>query len=482
MQATGGGVLQFSGNGGGAFNNAGGIIRAMDGSEVQLHTNASISGGTLSAAGSGVIRALGGYNVVLSNVTLEGSVIVDNNTNFGVLGSITNSGNILVNSTNNATNIDLQGLVSLVGGGTISLSGADARVGGGGFLINRDNIIQGAGSIGMNAAGLTNAAAGVIVANTAGGTMFLDPNPFLGMVNDGTLRAAAGGTLQLWGNGGGQFTVGDAGSVEALDGGTVTNGAGAVLTNNSGGTLRGGNWRAISTGNAATLNLPGGNITRNEAAVTLSGAEAQFAQLAALQDNAGSLDVSGGKLFSTQGSLTNSGQLTAGQGGTVAVAGAFSQTAAGTLNIGINGRPAAAGANGLLQAGAPSILAGVLRVIFNPAGIFVPVPGDVWDLILAPAISGIFAAVQIQAESLPANSELLVDQQADRVSLRLAAVAPLTGGDTYAKWLARQEFAKAEDSAAEADPDGDSLVNLMEYALGRDPLAARTPLTGLPDF
>jgi len=47
--------LQLSGTNGGAFNNAGGTIRALDGSTVRLSGGAVITGGTLSTAGSGVI-------------------------------------------------------------------------------------------------------------------------------------------------------------------------------------------------------------------------------------------------------------------------------------------------------------------------------------------------------------------------------------------------------------------------------------------
>ena len=45
MQASAGGLLRLTGNGGGDFNNSGGLIQALDGSEVQLTAGATINGG-----------------------------------------------------------------------------------------------------------------------------------------------------------------------------------------------------------------------------------------------------------------------------------------------------------------------------------------------------------------------------------------------------------------------------------------------------
>lgn len=43
---------------------------------------------------------------------------------------------------------------------------------------------------------------------------------------------------------------------------------------------------------------------------------------------------------------------------------------------------------------------------------------------------------------------------------------------SYAAWAQGVEWAKAEDSASSADPDGDGLSNFMEWAFGADPLVA----------
>ena len=61
MEASGGGILSLTGSGGGNFDNTGGIIQALTGSEVQLTQNVSITGGTLTTAGDiGDIRVVAG--------------------------------------------------------------------------------------------------------------------------------------------------------------------------------------------------------------------------------------------------------------------------------------------------------------------------------------------------------------------------------------------------------------------------------------
>ena len=51
MEASNGGFLLLNGNGGGGFDNTGGTISALDGSQVQLTNGAAITGGTLTTVG-----------------------------------------------------------------------------------------------------------------------------------------------------------------------------------------------------------------------------------------------------------------------------------------------------------------------------------------------------------------------------------------------------------------------------------------------
>ena len=129
----------------------------MDGSEVQLTNSVSITGGTLSTSGSGVIRNLD--NATLNSLTIANIFIGNNNSTTTISGTITNTGTISLNSTVNFTDLVLNGDVTLAGGGTISLTNL-ARIRGGGVLTNVDNVIEGnanaGGSLGANAIGLIN--------------------------------------------------------------------------------------------------------------------------------------------------------------------------------------------------------------------------------------------------------------------------------------------------------------------------------------
>lgn len=49
---------------------------------------------------------------------------------------------------------------------------------------------------------------------------------------------------------------------------------------------------------------------------------------------------------------------------------------------------------------------------------------------------------------------------------------PVTVNDSFDSWAARQNFATPADAAATADPDGDGLINLVEFALASQPLTS----------
>ena len=197
FEATNGGLLQLTGNGGGAFVNTGSTILASgSGSEVQLLQNVDITGGTLSATGGGIIHALTGQAVFLHNLTLSGPYVSDNNTDTHITGTINNLGSISVNAVGNITRLVLESDVTLTGGGTVNLNGANAQITTGvGFqLTNVNNLIQGQGNLGANVAFILNQAGGVINANVTGQGLLVDPinNPN-GFVNQGVFDATNGG-------------------------------------------------------------------------------------------------------------------------------------------------------------------------------------------------------------------------------------------------------------------------------------------------
>jgi len=254
LRAVAGGTLVVDG---GAWANAGGRIRAQTGSTVELTADAVVTGGeihaadgalvdlsygatiagaTLATAGTGAIRATEDATLdgTAAPVINEGTFEVADDASTVLKGAIANSGTVSMDAETNVTHLDLDGEVTLSGGGTVTLSdSANNRMLGAGtapHLVNQDNTIRGAGYIGQAwATGeethVTNA--GVIEAT---GATDLVVKAAAGGTNTGTLRADAGTLLiesGAWANGGGV--------IEALDASTVQVTAGATVT---GGTLR----------------------------------------------------------------------------------------------------------------------------------------------------------------------------------------------------------------------------------------------------
>jgi hypothetical protein len=399
LAATDGGRLQLSGTGGGSFDNVGGIIRAGDGSEVQLLSNVSIDGGMIESQGSGLVRLETSQSATISNATILANSAINNNATLFLSGDITHSGNLSINATSAGTALSIDSILDLNGGGSIRMTGGNSRILGTGVLINRDHVISGIGNIGFNQAAITNSAQGAIHADISGGTLFIDPNAVLGFVNDGVLRASGGGTLDLSGSGGGQFTFSDSSVVEALDGGSITHRSGAFLTNLEDGILTDGTYRVIDEGNGASLNLAGGNILTNAASIELSGAGAMFAQLSTLNENAGSLTVD--------------------KGAELALSGDFSQVSSGSLTVGIGGAAADTSLWGKITSVGTAALNGALEVMFNIGNTFAAAIGNAWKVLASSERIGEFSDVTFTAEGLPENSKLAVNYLADGVEVEV---------------------------------------------------------------
>ncbi|MCB1095365.1 MAG: hypothetical protein KDN22_07265, partial [Verrucomicrobiae bacterium] len=345
--------------------------------------------------------------------------------------------------------------------GSISMTGGNSRILGTGVLINRDHVISGIGNIGFNQAAVTNSAQGTIHADIAGGTLFIDPNAVLGFVNDGALRASGGGTLDLSGFGGGQFTFGESSVVEALDGGSITHRNGALLTNLKDGTLTDGTYRVIDDGNGASLALPGGSITTNAASIELAGSGAAFAQLSSLNLNGGSLSVD--------------------KGAELNLSGRFEQAASGSLTVGIGGATANTSLWSRITAAGAAVLDGALDVMFNIGNTFTAAIGNTWKFLTTPLRTGEFSNVTFTAEGLPANSKLAVNYLEDGVEVEVVPEsAQLVTGVTYASWAAA--LPKGIDADPAADDDGDGASNLQEYAFAMDPLSSDAELLPQPEL
>lgn len=329
FRATNGGILQLSGNGGGDFNNTGvGTIQAIGpGSEVQLINNATIRGGTLISSGGGLFRNPNGGTATLDGVTNPGSFIGNDNTATFLQNTINNTGDMTFTTDGNSTDVRIDGNTTLTGSGTITLTrnaaatgASNVRIRGGGTLMN-GTTIQGEGGVGANETTVINTAGGVIRANVSGRTLTLDPGSSVtGLTNNlgGTLQASNGGTLFLSGNGGGSFT--NNGVFEALDASTLLMEGNAVLTNNAGGVLSNGIYRAIASGNGATITIRGGAITTLAGTeVVLSGVGSVFQNdsteiESSLTTNNGILRILANRNYTNVNALSSSGVIELGGG------------------------------------------------------------------------------------------------------------------------------------------------------------------------
>jgi hypothetical protein len=228
LRAENGGRLQLNT---GPYLNVGGLIEALDNSQVRLSGNAIITGGEITSAGSGQIRVTSS-TPRLVNLTHSGHLIVNNAISLDLEGAIVNTGDIELASTTNLTNLYIMDSdVILTGGGMVHMNNSNARIrrnGGVSSLTNIDNTIRGAGDLGSTASAgrldITNHA--LITADVDGEVLSIDPTSVQLFTNTGTLRAENGGRLRL---GAGPYDN-DGGVIEALDNSQVWLSGNAIIT------------------------------------------------------------------------------------------------------------------------------------------------------------------------------------------------------------------------------------------------------------
>ena len=131
-----------------AYDNTAGLITADAGSLVDI-SGANITSGTL--AGDGTINITATSQ--LTDVTNTAALSVSNGVLMYLKGTLTNNASFTINSVGNATYARLDGDVMLTGGGTFAMSNrlqnAIYALTTSPTLYNMDNLIRGAGSIGL---------------------------------------------------------------------------------------------------------------------------------------------------------------------------------------------------------------------------------------------------------------------------------------------------------------------------------------------
>lgn len=270
IEATSGSTLTMAL---GLYDNTNGTIQALGGSFVNLRDNATIIGGTLTTkdltGNGGVIQSIN--TATLQDLTNNGFVRLQDNTSMQLVGAIIDNGIIQINSGGNNTDLRISGGdVTLNGNGTITASNTLANriysngTGNETLTNGASHTIEGTMQLGLNFMNFVNQ--GLLNSNQS--NLIVDPTSTALNDTTGVFRASNGATLTLTG---GTYT--NNGTYEALNGSLIQMNGDAALTNYDSGTmtLTGGTYRAVSTGNQATLNLNIGQIVNNAATIILDG-------------------------------------------------------------------------------------------------------------------------------------------------------------------------------------------------------------------
>ncbi|WP_428936802.1 beta strand repeat-containing protein [Fontivita pretiosa] len=296
IRSSAGGYVVFSGDLGGDFINNGTIAAMGDDSITELYNNVTITGGTYTTSGSGVIRVRSGSTASLlggMHLATGSQFLVPNNSRLNLgEGTYTINGTLDVVAATSKAFLTITTPVTLAGSGTVILQSGTARaqVDGAGMLtIGANQTVRGDGYL-REIRAINN---GTIIGDVPGQDMYLDPcnaaaNLF---VNNGTIQALANSFVSLVGDLGGNFT---GGGFYRADG----TGAFVHLVNSV--TVIGGNYATtgggiirVPAGHNATVwspTLTGGTDFRveNNSRLTVSGAF----------NNGGTLTVSSGSNIS----------------------------------------------------------------------------------------------------------------------------------------------------------------------------------------
>lgn len=418
MQASNGGDLRLTQA---TVNNTGGTLKALDGSTVTL-AGGSITGGTFTSSGSGVVRTTAN-NPTVDSVSNTGTFLIPDNGQVMLLNTIANSGVISLNSTGGPVSFRIGNAVTFTGHGAILMSDSPNNImaaqNGGSKITNFDNLIAGAGQIGVP---LVNQKKGVVLANL---TNILKLNSSVN--NLGKFQVNPGSVLQIPGNSfsnfanntltGGTYVVGGTFAFNSAN--IITNAANIQLTSPTAQIVN-INSNANALANLATNTKKGQFTVTGKAALTTIpsfttqgkvtvGAKSNFTVGGSYTQTLGSTKVDGtltiptgyflqgGGLFGkgkvvavvTSGAAVTAGD-TVNAAGTLTIDGTYTQQNAGSLNIQIGGTTPGSKYSQLVVTNGVSLDGTLnLKLIKN----FLPAIGDTFTILTASARSGQFATV-----------------------------------------------------------------------------------------
>ena len=393
MEASSGGTLQLEDNVVNTNGTRNGTIKALTGGSVLLN-GATISGGTITTAGTGVITAVNGAQLdgSTNTITNAGSLQLPNNNSLYMKGTLNNTGSLSINSAGNNTLLYVNSpTATLQGSGSVALSDNNnnyIQAASSGNQLTIKQTIQGpGGDVGNGNLVIVNQSTIDATASAHGNTLTIQPGGTL--TNTGTLEATGGGSLALYGgtftNTGGTITAGagsnvtlegnvtvtggalnGAGTFTTLSGSTlngITNAGAIVLPNNNGTTLVGtisntGSLQVNSAGNNTLLSASGPVSLTGKGTLTLSDNNANY-----LLSSGGSSD----SLTNVNNTISGSGNI--GNGGmpfTNQAAGVVDATSTHGNSLVINSGAAGATNAGLMEASSGATL--VLQGAINNSG------------------------------------------------------------------------------------------------------------------
>ena len=280
------------------IDNTGGVIDSRG----YLYASSTLSGGTLTTSGSGVISL--GPNAGLVNVTNLGQVTLSFGGSTLLSGTIINSGTL--NAQSVSTTLALgSGTTVLTGNGSMRFptslyGGSPVFQLGVGTLLNLDNTITGGGTLALGGTGVLLENRSLIVSDTssfAGFTIDSGSSGTPHLLNRGTLRAPSGGSI-------------------TLNGGVIDNTGGVI---DSRGYLY------------STATLSGGTLTTSGSGVIALGPNAGLANVT----NLGQVNAPFYGSMVLAGTITNTGSISLSQGSRiVADSGTTTLTGGGSITVG----------------------------------------------------------------------------------------------------------------------------------------------------
>ena len=269
-------------------------------------------------------------------------------------------------------------------GGALNNTGVINLTGSGFKDLDSQLVLNNAGTIADNGTNVWRFFDGSVLNNQPGGVVNMTTGETIqnnsggGVINNlaGALFESTGAAVQV------TVPFNNPGSVKVTSGHlTFTS-----LSQISGSDLTGGTWLVSGTGQ---LTVPGGQLTRNDASVTLGGA-GTFSQFQTLTTNAGNLGLSLGASLTVQGNLNNTGIVTLGPGGALTVHGNFTQGPAGTLVEDLGGAPGSGLFGQLTVVGQANFNGAFNLALVNG---FAPIAGEVYTTAVYPSSNGSFSAI-----------------------------------------------------------------------------------------